>query len=265
MLPDLERLITLQEIDTRAANAAKTIADAPGRIAALDALLQEATRALDAARQHVADNQAARRVIEKDLAVVQQRQSKYKDQLMEVKTNVEYHAMQHQIAAAAEEVGQYEEKILVKMLEADEQQAALKKAEAALKAAQAKVQTERTAIEQEARAQATVATDSAEARQKLIGEMDDDGLIGTFERIVKVRGTAVARAADEHCTVCRVRLRPIVFATVRRNDSIVQCDSCQRILYFVPGSIGSGGSAGSVGSSGASGSTQSSAPPPAGQ
>ena len=263
MLPDLERLIELQEIDIRAANAAKTIADAPGRIAALEALLQEATQGLNTAKQHVADNQAARRLVEKDLAVVQQRQGKYKDQLMEVKTNVEYHAMQHQIAAAANEIGQHEEKILVNMLEADELQAALKRAEAGLKAAQAKVQTERAAIEQEAKAQATVAGDSAAARQKLIAEMDDKGVIGTFERIAKVRGTAMARAADEHCSVCRVRMRPVVFSAVRRNESIVQCESCQRILYFVSGSTGStssAGSAGSAGSEGSAGSATSSAP-----
>ncbi|MGH9383824.1 MAG: zinc ribbon domain-containing protein [Vicinamibacterales bacterium] len=234
MLPDLERLITLQEIETRAATAARTIAEAPARIAALDALLHSATDALEAARYAVADNQAARRLIEKDLAIVQQRQSKYKDQLMEVKTNHEYHAMQHQIAAAAEEVGHHEEKILVKMLKADDLQAALKRAEAALKAAQTKVQSERAAIEQEATTQTAAAAECTTARARIIAEMDDQGMVATFERIAKVRGVAVARAEDERCTVCRVRLRPAVFASVRRNDSVVQCDSCQRILYYVP-------------------------------
>ena len=57
MLPDLERLIELQEIESRAAVASKAIADAPGRIAALDALLQSATAALAAAKQALADNQ----------------------------------------------------------------------------------------------------------------------------------------------------------------------------------------------------------------
>ena len=57
MLPDLERLIQLQEIESRAAVANKAIAEAPGRIAALDALLQSATTALAAAKQSLADNQ----------------------------------------------------------------------------------------------------------------------------------------------------------------------------------------------------------------
>ena len=234
MLPDLERLIRLQEIDTKAATAARTMADAPGRIAALDALLHSSTSALEAAKQAVADNQAARRIIERDLAGVQQRQSKYKDQLMEVKTNPEYHAMQHQIAAASEEIDHHEEKILVNMMEADELQAAFKRAEAALKSAQTKVQSERAAIEKDATAQTAVAAECAAERGTLLREMDDKNVIDTFDRIAKVRGTAVARAEDERCTVCRVRLRPAVFVHVMKNDQIVQCDSCQRILFFVP-------------------------------
>ena len=234
MLPDLERLIKLQEIDSRATAAAKTIADAPGRIAALDALLRDATAAVEHAKQAVADGQAARRAIEKDLAAVQQRQGKYKDQLMEVKTNVEYHAMQHQITAANEEVGKHEEKILMNMLEADELQAALKKAEASLKAAQTKVQSERTTIEKDASAQTAVAAECKAARAVVLRDMNDRNIVDTFDRIVKVRGTAVARAEGERCTVCKVRLRPAVFVHVMKNDQIVQCDSCQRILFFVP-------------------------------
>ena len=47
-------------------------------------------------------------------------------------------------------------------------------------------------------------------------------------------GVAVAEARDGICTICHVRLRPQVFNNVLRNDQIIQCDSCNRILYFVP-------------------------------
>ena len=104
MLPDLERLIQLQDIESRAAVANKAIAEAPGRIASLDALLQSATAALAAAKQSLADNQTHRRSIDKDLISAQQRQEKYKEQLMAVKTNDEYRAMQHQIEAVGAEV-----------------------------------------------------------------------------------------------------------------------------------------------------------------
>ena len=68
---------------------------------------RQAHRARDAvaaAKQAVADNHTRRRTIDKDLLSAQQRLSKYKEKLMAVKTNNEYHAMQHQIAAGTAEV-----------------------------------------------------------------------------------------------------------------------------------------------------------------
>jgi uncharacterized protein len=234
LLPDLQRLIELQDIESRAAVANKAVADAPGRIAALDALLQSATATLAAAKQALADNQTQRRSIDKDLAAAQQRVEKYKEQIMAVKTNEQLHAMQHQMKAAADEVGQHEERVLVSMMESDEITAGIKKAEAALKAAQSKVAAERSAIETEVKTQQAMVAETNAAREKLIAALDNKNVVDTFKRIAKVRGTALARAEGERCTVCQVRLRPAVFTEVRKNDSIVQCDSCNRILYFIP-------------------------------
>jgi predicted nucleic acid-binding Zn-ribbon protein len=233
MLADLERLIHLQDVESRAAIASKAIAEAPGRIAALDALLQSATTALATAKQSLTDNQTQRRSIDKDLIAAQQRLDKYKEQIMAVKTNEQLHAMQHQMKAVTDEVGQHEERILVSMMQADDINATIKKAEAALKAAQAKVAAERGAIESETKVHQSTVTECAAERAKIIAAMDNKGAVETFQRIAKVRGTAVARAEGERCTVCQVRLRPAVFGEVRKNDSLVQCDSCNRILYYV--------------------------------
>lgn len=232
MLPDLERLIRLQDIDTRAADARKRIADAPAAIAALDARLTAARDAVAAARQALADNQTARRTIEKDLAVVQQRLSKYKEQLMEVKTNPEYHAMQHQIEAANGEVARFEEQILVTMLDADDQAAKIKTAEAALKSAEAEVSAARAAIEADAADKERVLADSVAERAALVPEIGR-AHYEMFERVMKARqGIAVAEAIDGHCSICHVRLRPQVYNTILRNEEIVQCDHCQRVLYY---------------------------------
>ena len=61
-------------------------------------------------------------------------------------------------------------------------------------------------------------------------------LIALFEQVAKVRkGVAICTATrDGLCSVCHVRLRPQVFQLVRQNDQIIQCDSCQRILYYIP-------------------------------
>ena len=50
----------------------------------------------------------------------------------------------------------------------------------------------------------------------------------------KRNGVAVAEARNGICSVCHVRLRPQVFNTVLKNEEILQCDSCNRILFFIP-------------------------------
>ena len=63
----------------------------------------------------------------------------------------------------------------------------------------------------------------------------DPKVLATYDLVSRRRnGIGVAEARDGICTICHVRLRPQVFNDVRRNEAIVQCESCQRILYFVP-------------------------------
>jgi predicted nucleic acid-binding Zn-ribbon protein len=232
MLSALDLLIRLQALETRAAEARKRIADAPGEIAALDAKLTASRDAVAAAKQTVADTQSARRTFDKDLLSAQQRLSKYKEQLMEVKTNVEYHAMQHQIEAATAEVGKVEELILVNMIQSDEVNAQLKAAEAALKATEGAIVKERAGIQAEAAAKEKVLQESDAERREIVPQLER-GQHDTFERVLKARqGIAVAQAVDGHCSICHVRLRPQVYNTILKNEAIVQCDHCQRILYY---------------------------------
>ena len=70
-------------------------------------------------------------------------------------------------------------------------------------------------------------------RDALVAQIDRR-VLGTFETIAKGRkGVAVAEARGGLCTICHVRLRPQVFNEIRKNSAIIQCDSCQRILYFI--------------------------------
>jgi uncharacterized protein len=232
MSPELEQVVKLQQIETRSADARKRIADAPARIAALDAKLSAVRDEVAAAKQAAADNQTRRRAIDRDLTAAQQLLSKSKDTLMAVKTNQEYHVMQHQIAVGTSEVGRIEELMLINMMEADDIAARLKKAEAGLKSEEAAIAKERSAIETEAADMQHVLTSSEEERRALVPQMPR-AVFETFERVLKARqGLAVAEAVDGHCSVCHVRLRPQVYNTIRANTSIVHCDSCQRILYF---------------------------------
>lgn len=235
MSPELERLIRLQRLETAADDARRRMAEHPQREEALEKLIDESRARLASARQHLTDNQTARRAVEKDLAVIQARLSKFKDQLMAVKTNREYQAMQKEIEVAQGEVAAMEDRILEGMLEGDEIAGGVRQAEAGLEAAENAAAAERRSIEQEHATLEAALVDNAAARQALVAEIAPS-VLAVFEQVARGRrGVAVAEARDGHCTICHVRLRPQVFNEIRRNDSIIHCDSCQRILYFTAG------------------------------
>jgi uncharacterized protein len=235
MNADLDRLIHLQQLETQAEDARRRIEDHPELTHALESRLQAARDAVAGVKARIAGAQDRRRAQEKDVATAQARLAKYKDQLLEVKTNREYTAMLHEIETAQNDIRAREDQILEIMLASDEMGAELKSREGELKTAEKEVAAERQVLDSEIARLQSELEQTGSARQKLVAEMNR-AVLSTFEQVSKSRkGIAVAEARNGHCTICHVRLRPQVFNQIRRNESIIQCDSCQRILYFAGG------------------------------
>ena len=234
MNADLERLISLQKLDSAADAARKKLAAEPEHEAQLEARLEAARQQVAAAKERVAANKNARAALEKEVAVQQGRLSKFRETAMAVKTNQEYHAVQHEIAFAQGEIKKIEDSILERMMESDELSAALKAAESALAAETKAVDADRkTGSAAHIEMQASLEKIAAE-RTELVAGLKKD-VLATFEAVSRKRnGVAMSEARGGVCTICHVRLRPQVFNNVLRNDSILQCDHCNRILYYVP-------------------------------
>jgi uncharacterized protein len=234
MNPDLQRLIDLQRLDSAVHEAQRRLAEAPEREKALEARLDAARQQLAGAKERLADSLTARRAIEKEVAVHQGRLSKFREQAMAVKTNQEYHAVQHEISFAQNEIKTLEDTVLERMVEGDDLTAIVKRSEAALTTEQKAIEAERRAMAAEAVELQTAIDRLGADRAAVVGAMDKQVLY-VFEQVARKRhGVAVAEARDGICTICHVRLRPQVFNNVLRNDAIVQCDSCNRILYYNP-------------------------------
>ena len=235
MSPDLEHLIELQNLESAIDEAKRRIAAYPQRVADAEARLAHAKDDVEQAKQRLKTSQDARREQEKEAAVYQTRLSKFKDQLAAVKTNKEYTAMQHEIETAQSELGSVEEKVIERMVEADALAADVKKTEQALAAQQKEIDAEKKVLAEEL---ATVEAALKEASDKRAAAMKaiPPQLAAQFEQIAHARkGLAIAVATrDGLCSACHVRLRPQVFQEVRRNDKIIQCFSCNRILYYIP-------------------------------
>jgi predicted nucleic acid-binding Zn-ribbon protein len=235
MSPDLEHLIELQNLESAIEEARRRIAAHPQRVADADTRLAQAKEAVDAATQRLKASQEARREQEKEAATYQSRLSKFKDQLSAVKTNREYQAMQHEIETAQKELGVVEERVLERMMEADALTADVKKAEQTLAARQKEGDAEKKTLAEELATVQAALTEATEKRTARVGSLPPQ-LIALFEQVARARkGVAIATATrDGLCSACHVRLRPQVFQEIRRNDQIIQCFSCNRILYYIP-------------------------------
>ena len=235
MSPALESLIKLQHLETQIAEAKVVIAAHPQRLADADARLNEARAALADVKKRLTENQETRRTFEKDVAMYQGRLSKFRDQQAAVKTNREYQALGHEIETAQQEMAAAEEKVIERMVEADSVAADVKSAESAFAAEQKKVDAEKRELAEDLATTQAALTRAVEQRTELVKGLEPR-LVALFEQLARVRkGIAVTTATrDGMCSECHVRLRPPVFQHVRSNTDVVQCESCQRILYYVP-------------------------------
>lgn len=234
MLPALRALIALQNLDSAADAGRKRLADLPAAEAAIDAAIAAATQSVDLATERVQENLLARRALDRDVAGVDTRLARFNDHKAAVKTNQEYTALLHEIATAKAEKDAIEERILVLMEEGDVLNASLKTAEANLQKAKQDGTHEREDLRRE---RAAIDRELERLAGERRGEVSgvDARALSTYEQLLKGRkGLAVAEMRDGHCTACHVRLRPHVEQLVRRNDTIVQCENCRRILHYEP-------------------------------
>jgi len=231
---DVDHLIALQQLDTAAETARRLVTATPERIAGLDAQLAAAEATLAAAREQKARTDAERRDLDKDIAAIRTRRSKFLDQTIEVKTNREYHALQHEIQMADDEIKRLEDRTLENMLALDEATAAITAAEDARKQADRSVTAQKQELEADQRRAEASLDQIAIERQALVAQIGP-AAYAVYSTVARGRKSpAVAAIVGGLCNVCHVRIRPQIDQEARRRDQPVQCESCTRILYHPP-------------------------------
>jgi predicted nucleic acid-binding Zn-ribbon protein len=233
MNPDLEKLVDLHHAETEVARLDAELAAIPRLRKELEARLARDRGRLDAAREALEESQKTRKQNEVAVQDLEGKRSKYKGQLMEVKTNKEYTAMLHEIETVEREISAREDQILEEMERAESLTADVRREEETFRG-----------VEEEAKKE-TGELDAREKRlgderRRVSGERDKvvstipEGPLKLYQRVAKLRGTGVAEARDGVCQACHVTLRPQLWVEMRQNQQILQCGACSRILYYEP-------------------------------
>jgi uncharacterized protein len=234
MLPDIANAIRLQTLDDRAAELTKEIATLPKHIAEIEKKLESHQRRLDHDRAGLAANQKDRKRLEGEIQAAEQKISKLKSQMMEAKTNDQYRAFQHEIDFCQQEIRRHEDRILELMTESDPLEKAVKAAEAALATEKKQVEAEKAKARERTAADQKEMNELLVDRAKILGEMTPK-IASEYERIRKGRaGVAIAEVVQGRCSKCNMQLRPQFLQELKRQDSVMVCESCKRMLYWNP-------------------------------
>ena len=234
MLPDLKLVIRVQEIDDRLTELAREIAALPKHIAEIEKRLIAHERKLEADRAALAANQKERKKCEADIQTQEQKISRLKDQMLQVKTNEQYRAFQTEIEFCQAEIRKSEDRILELMGESEPLDKNVKAAETALKAEKAEVESEKDVARERTAGDQKAAAEFETERAAIVAQVAP-ALYQKYQRTRKARrGVGVAEAIDGRCSACNMAMRLQFYQDLRKGDQILACESCQRILYYNP-------------------------------
>lgn len=233
MLPELNKLIDVQEIDKVILEVTQGLERLPEELKASEATLEE-LRAQHAARlQELAELKTQHRDAEMEMAEMEEGIKTSRQRLMEIKSNIEYKAMLKEIAFKEDQRDQRETRIL-ELLDLMETQNALsaelnrqiEEQEAALAGQRQEVAVRVKELQQELA--------GLEEKRKKLRKGVPAALLKRYEFIRQRRnGTAITAVQEGVCLGCHMNILPQQFIDLQKGTEILQCPHCQRILYWL--------------------------------
>jgi predicted nucleic acid-binding Zn-ribbon protein len=201
--------------------------------------IDAAAQQLDRAKTELAKTRSALELANKEkkkneleLALCEEKITKSKSRLTDLKTNKEYQAHLHEIEAAKREQGNIEEKLLLGMDQVDQIQKELRIQDASVMVEEAQFTTTREQMD--ARLQA----DTESARQIEAAWADQSAgvpqkLLSEYKRLIVQKGSAVTQIEENTCGGCHYRLPPQLIAEVKMREKMLTCTYCNRFLYII--------------------------------
>jgi predicted nucleic acid-binding Zn-ribbon protein len=172
-----------------------------------------------------------RRQKEGDLELEQERMKRAQSKLYEVKTNKEYQALLTEIETLKEISSQREIEILEIMDEIDDVKKEYAKMEKELLEMEKKIGAEKKNLEENlGKVDGLLA--SKKRKRTMVAKKLRPELMTFYQTLREKRRTAVVPARFGACQGCNMKIPPQMFNEVQKNEAIIVCPSCNRILYW---------------------------------
>lgn len=227
---DLAILVMIARVDAAVRDHESELKRSPESVAKVDKQLRVLQGTEEAAKARFEELKKGRREAETMLQDLETRVEKSKVRQSEVKTNHEYTAVLKEIETLTEEIDAQE----VRMLELMDE---LETIEPTHAEDLAKMAAERGRLEAERK----TLTDHEEALkadvEKLLSEKPghlkqlSPPIQKRYQRLLeRYRDVAAVKLTDEHCDGCGTQNPPQVAVEVRKNNQLLACQSCGRLL-----------------------------------
>jgi predicted nucleic acid-binding Zn-ribbon protein len=227
---EIDRLLAVQDLDCRLRDLRREMADIPARQQEERSRLAEHEANVAEAEQALKAEQANIKQLEVEIESRREKIAKLRQQQMQLKSNDEFRAMEHQIASVGKEIGELEDSELVLMESVEGARGVVAERRRELGAEAAAVEEDVDLLNQRL---AAIREEAAGLEQQRAGAVDgiDAEWLTRYERILERRDRAIVALEGGVCGGCHMKLPPSVLQNVKRSEGMVACEHCGRLLY----------------------------------
>lgn len=230
MKEQLRLLEQLQEIDKQIFQHEQELERHPQEVREIARSLVTTRREISEGREKLAVQEKDLRKKEQDLATEQEKIKRSERRLLGIKNQKEYNALSREIKLGKKVAGELEDSVLTLMTGVEGLKTSLAKME------EEYAENEKRLLEKKAEAEAV----TAEAGNALtvlnmekakIAESIDRDFLKRYETVRKARGTAIAELLNGSCGACHMAVPPQLNIRVLKQEEMIVCPNCLRILY----------------------------------
>jgi len=228
----LRSLVKLQELDLAIKQFAAAIAAKPHELDPLMRALDDARTSATKHHKDLTSLDKQRRQLEAAVTEEQDNLQKAQRKLLEVKTNKEYAAMVAEIETFKQKILSHEDAVLHLMELTELRKQELLDLDRQVHDAEQDLTEGRRRNELELAVLQETLAGRRLMREEAVQQLERPA-VDLYTRLLSGRkGLAVVGIKNGSCQGCFLALPPQLMQEVRRNDRILTCSHCQRILYW---------------------------------
>ena len=233
MLPEIEKLLVLQDRDQRIKTLKTELKNAPIERKDLEMRLAATAAGAEKAKASLRELEVEKKRLEVEAQSKRDQINRFKTQQMQTRKNEEFQALGNEITHFEKEIGKIEDRELEVMELIEAAKPVLADAERAVAEARNRVAAQIADLE------AKIATlnetlKATEAERASLTDGIDEDLLDQYNRLfVSKGGNAVVSLEHEVCTGCHMKLTTQTLVRVRGGKEITHCEQCGRILHWV--------------------------------